>query len=155
MHQSQDLPEPNQVPLPRWVTPVLTLTAAGLLPWTLYLTFTLPERHVSQHYDLAWVGFDIALASAFAATAWCAVRSSQWLVPLAAAAGTMLVCDAWFDVVTAGHGDLGEAVAEAVLAELPLAVVCAFIVIDAERFRQATVVRYSAALRRRRGGRDS
>jgi hypothetical protein len=155
MHQSQDLPEPNQVPLPRWVTPVLTLTAAGLLPWTLYLTFTLPERHVSQHYDLAWVGFDIALASAFAATAWCAVRSSQWLVPLAAAAGTMLVCDAWFDVVTAGHGDIGEAVAEAVLAELPLAVVCAFIVIDAERFRQATVVRYSAALRRRREGRES
>lgn len=155
MHQSQDLPEPNQVPLPRWVTPVLTLTAAGLLPWTLYLTFTLPERHVSQHYDLAWVGFDIALASAFAATAWCAVRSSQWLVPLAAASGTMLVCDAWFDVVTAGRGDIGEAVAEAVLAELPLAVVCAFIVIDAERFRQATVVRYSAALRRRRGGRDS
>jgi hypothetical protein len=155
MQQSEDLPEPNKVPLPRWVTPVLTLTAAGLLPWTLYLTFTLPERHVSQHYDLAWVGFDIALASAFAATAWCAVRSSQWLVPLAAASGTMLVCDAWFDVVTAGRGDFGEAVAEALVAELPLAVVCAFIVIDAERFRQATVVRYSAALRRRRGGRDS
>jgi len=155
MHQSQDLPEPNQVPLPRWVTPVLTLAAAGLLPWTLYLTFTLPARHVAQHYDLAWVGFDIGLASAFAATAWCAVRSSQWLVPFAAASGTMLVCDAWFDVVTSGPGDLGEAVAEAVLAELPLAVVCAFIVIDAERFRQATVVRYSAALRRRRSGRDS
>ena len=32
-------------------------------------------------------------------------------------------------------------------AELPLAVVCALIVYDAERFRQETVVRYS----RRRG----
>jgi len=153
--ESHDLPEPTKVPLPRWVTPVLTLTAAGLLPWTLWLTFSLPARHVTEHYDLAWVGFDIALFTAFAATAWCAVRSSQWLVPLAAATGTMLVCDAWFDVVTAGHGGYTEAVAEAALAELPLAVVCALIVIDAERFRQATVVRYSAALRRRRGGREN
>ena len=139
MQQSEDLPEPNKVPLPRWVTPVLTLTAAGLLPWTLYLTFTLPERHVSQHYDLAWVGFDIALASAFAATAWCAVRSSQWLVPLAAAAGTMLVCDAWFDVMTSiGSGDAVEALLEAVFAELPLAFLCAFIVYDVERFLETT-----------------
>src|SRR5258707_3340279 len=120
MNRSQELPEPDRVPLPRWVTPLLALTAVGLLPWTLYLTFTLPARHVAQHYDLAWVGFDIALASAFAATAWCAVRSSQWLVPFAAASGTMLVCDAWFYVVTSGPRDLGEAVAEAVLPEVPL-----------------------------------
>jgi hypothetical protein len=148
--QSHDVPEPTRVPLPRWVTPVLTLTALGLLPWTLYLTFSLPARHVSQHYDLAWVGFDVALAAVIAGTAWAAVRSSPWLVPLAAATGTMLLCDAWFDVVTSGPGDLTEAVAEAVLAELPLAAVCALIVVDAERFMQATVVRYGDALRRRR-----
>ena len=28
-------------------------------PWILYLTFTLPSRHVTFHYDLAWVGFDV------------------------------------------------------------------------------------------------
>jgi hypothetical protein len=139
-----------RVPLPRWVTPLLTLAAAGLPPWTLWLTFSLPSRHVSQHYDVAWVGFDVALFVAFAGTAWSAVRSSEWLVPFAAATCAMLICDAWFDIVTSGPGELGEAVAEAVLAELPLAAVCAFIVIDAERFMQATVVRYSEALRRRR-----
>ena len=153
MNRSQELPEPDRVPLPRWVTPVLAFTAVGLLPWTLYLTFTLPARHVTQHYDLAWVGFDIALAASIAATAWAAVRSSQWLVPLAAATGTMLVCDAWFDVVTAGRTEMGEAVAEAVLAELPLAAVCALIVIDAERFTRATVLRYADAVRRRRDAR--
>ena len=122
--ESHDLPEPTKVPLPRWVTPVLTLTAAGLLPWTLWLTFSLPARHVTEHYDLAWVGFDIALFTAFAATAWCAVRSSQWLVPLAAATGTMLVCDAWFDVLTSSTADRWVSLALAFLVELPLAGFC-------------------------------
>jgi uncharacterized membrane protein len=140
--------ESSRVPLPRWITPVLLLTSAGLLPWTLWLTFTLPSRHVTEHYDVAWVVFDGALFCAFAATAWCTVKASQWLVPLAAVTGTMLVCDAWFDVVTSiGTDDSLVAILEAIFAELPLAAVCALIVYDAERFRQATVVRYS----RRRG----
>jgi hypothetical protein len=131
--------EPTRAPLPRWITPVLSLTAAGLLPWTLWLTFTLPSRHVTEHYDVAWVVFDCALFVAFAATAWCAVKALQWLVPLAAVTGTMLVCDAWFDVMTSiGSGDALEAVLEAVFAELPLALVCAFIVYDVERFLQTT-----------------
>jgi hypothetical protein len=143
------LPDPVRVPLPGWVTPVLTVAAIGLLPWTLWLTFTLPSRHVTEHYDVAWVGFDVALLAAFAATSWCAIRSSQWLVPYAAATGTMLVCDAWFDIVTSSGGvQRFEAILQALFAELPLAVACGFIVYDAEKFRQATVVRYSATLRR-------
>jgi len=126
-------------PLPRWITPLLTLSAAGLLPWTLWLTFTLPSRHVTEHYDIAWVVFDCALFVAFADTAWCAVKALQWLVPLAAVTGTMLVCDAWFDVMTSiGSGDATEAVLEAVFAELPLALLCAFIVYDVERFLETT-----------------
>jgi hypothetical protein len=119
---------------------VLALGAIGLVPWTLWLTFSLPSRHVTEDYDLAWVGFDIVLAAAFAATAWATLRVSQWLVPLAAVTGTMLVCDAWFDVVTSSGGDRLQAVLEAIFAELPLAALCAYIVIDVERFR-ATVSR--------------
>jgi hypothetical protein len=126
----------------RWVTLLLGLVAVGLVPWTLYLTFNLPSRHLTFHYDLAWVGFDIALACAFAGTTLAALRRSHWLVPLAAVTGTMLVCDAWFDVVTSrGGGEMWEAVAEAVFAELPLAALCAFIVYDAETFLAATVNR--------------
>ncbi len=152
------LPEPPQTQpeeelpslrVPRWVTPLFTLVAVGLLPWTLYLTFTLPSRHVTTHYDLAWVGFDIGLAAAFGGTAWAALRSPTWLVPLAAVTGTMLVCDAWFDVVTSrGAGEIGEAATEALLVELPLAGVCAFIVYDAETFLRVTVHRYADALER-------
>lgn len=119
----------------RWVPRLLALVAVGLVPWTLYLTFTLPSRHVTQDYDLAWVGFDIALAAAFAATAWSAVRQPQWLMAFAAALGTMLLCDAWFDVTTsAGGAERLRAVLEAIFAELPLAAICGYIVYDAERF---------------------
>jgi hypothetical protein len=132
-----------RIPLPRWVTFLLGLVAVGLVPWTLYLTFTLPSRHVTFHYDLAWIGFDVALACAFAATAWATFRGSRWLVPLAAVTATMLCCDAWFDVVTSRTGsETWEAVTEAVVAELPLAAVCAFIVYDAEAFLAATVNRF-------------
>jgi hypothetical protein len=132
-----------RIPLPRWVTLLLALVAVALVPWTLYLTFTLPSRHLTSHYDVAWIGFDIALTVAFAATAWAALRGSHWLVAFAAVTGTMLLCDAWFDIVTSQAGsEMFEAIAEAVLAELPLAALCAFIVYDAETFLAATVTRF-------------
>ena len=120
--------------------------AVLLVPWILYLTFTLPTRHVTVHYDLAWVGFDVALTVAVAATAWAVLRGSQWLVPLAAVTGTMLCCDAWFDVTTSRPGDeLLQAITSAALAELPLAALCSFMVYDAERFLAATVTRFRRA----------
>ena len=137
-----------QIRPPRWITLLLALVAIGLVPWILYLTFTLPSRHLTAHYDVAWVGFDIALTASFAATAWAALRGSHWLAPLAAVTGTMLVCDAWFDVVTSQAGsEMFEAIAEAIAAELPLAALCGFIVYDAETFLAATVTRF-----RRRAG---
>lgn len=133
----------DRILLPRWVAPVLLLTACALGPWTLYLTYSLPSRHLTRHYDLAWVGYDVALLAAFALTGWFAFRSSQWLVPAAAMTGTMLLADAWFDIVTSsGGGEQIDAIIEACLAELPLAALCAYIVYDVERF--------SATLRARR-----
>ena len=123
------------LPLPRWLGPVLLLVALALGPWTLYLTYSLPSRHLARHYDLAWVGFDIALLGAFAVTGWCALRMSKWLVPAAAMTGTMLLCDAWFDVVTSSSGsETVESILEACFAELPLAALCAYVVWDVERF---------------------
>jgi hypothetical protein len=123
------------IPLHRRVAPLLVLVAIALGPWTLYLTYSLPARHVARHYDLAWVGFDIALLLAFAVTGVCAYRATKWLVPAAAVTGTMLLCDAWFDIVTsAGGGERLEAVLEATFGELPLAVLCAYVIWDAERF---------------------
>ena len=135
-----------RIPLPRWVVAVFVGVTALLVPWSVYLTFTLPSRHVTFHYDLAWVGFDVGLTLVFAATAWAALRGSAWLVPIAAVTGTMLCCDAWFDVVTSRAGtDFLGAIAEAAVAELPLAALCAFIVFDSERFLAATATRFRRA----------
>jgi hypothetical protein len=117
----------------RWLVRLLAVGAAGLIPWTLWLATSLPERRVAHHYDIAWVGFDIALAVAFAATAWTALRGSRWLVPSASVTAAMLLCDAWFDVVTSGPGERLEAILLAALAELPLAAVCALVVYELRR----------------------
>jgi hypothetical protein len=140
-------PDPLRIPLPRWIGGLLLLIAVTLVPWILYLTVTLPSRHVTFHYDLAWIGFDVGLTAAFAATAWAVLRGSKWLVPIAAVAGTMLCCDAWFDVVTSHGTGFLEAIAEAALAELPLAALCGWIVFDSERFLAATVTRFRRAAR--------
>jgi hypothetical protein len=125
----------ERLPLPRWVAPLLLLAAVVLAPWTLWLTYTLPSHHVTHHYDLAWIVFDVFLLAAFAVTGLCAFRGTRWLAPAAAATGMMLLCDAWFDVITsAGGGERVEALAEAVFVELPLAALCAWLVWDAERF---------------------
>lgn len=138
---------PERVPLPVWVGPLLLVAAIVLVPWTLWLTYSLPSRHVTFHYDLAWIGFDVGLLASFAATGWCALRGSKWLAGFAAVTGTMLVCDAWFDVVTSqSGGEMVEALLEAVFVELPLAALCGWIVYDAE-----AVLELRRPLRRQRG----
>jgi hypothetical protein len=137
-----------RIPRQRWFVAVLGGVAVFLVPWILYLTFTLPSRHVTTHYDLAWVGFDVALTASCAATAWAVLRGSRWLVAFAAVTGTLLCCDAWFDMTTSRPGtELVEAIAEAAFAELPLAALCFLIVYDAERFLAATVTRFRRAAR--------
>ena len=134
--------EPTRRLVPRRIALMLGAIAILLVPWTLWLTFTLPTRHLTHHYRGAWVGFDIFLAIAFGSTAIAALRASEWLQPLAAITGTMLLCDAWFDVVTSATGDeLGRAVVEALFAELPLAALCGWIVLDTKRFHDAVLRR--------------
>jgi uncharacterized membrane protein len=138
--------ETKSVAPPRWATLLLTLGVAVLIPWTLVLAYRLPARHTSHHWDVAWVGFDIALAVALGATAWSIARRSAWAPSAAAVAATLLLCDAWFDVVLAsGHEDQVEALVEAVLVEIPLAI---FLVLLARRYEHA-VAAVLAALRRR------
>jgi len=113
----------------------LIVIGIALVPWTLWLTWSLPAQHIARHWRAAWVGYDVALALLLLATGIAVIRRSPQIVLLAAAVGTLLLADAWFDVVTAaGGGDVAESVLEAVLAEIPLALVCFWIAYDAERF---------------------
>jgi len=131
----------------RWIAPLLALGAVVLVPWTLVLAYRLPARHTAQHWDVAWVGFDIALAGALAATGWAVARRSEWAPAAAAIAATLLICDAWFDNVLANTREEHiEAAVEAVLIEIPLALFCVWLALHCEQ----TVDAVLDAVRRRR-----
>jgi hypothetical protein len=105
---------------------LLAGVAVALVPWTVLLNEQLPSRHLASHWDMAWTGFDLALAAVILAAAVSALRgSADWLGRLATAGGTMLVCDAWFDTLTSTtRTEVIVAVVEAAAAELPLALLC-------------------------------
>ena len=112
---------------------VFTALALCLVPWTAYLAIKLPERAVARHYDLAWTGFDIALVLLLGGTAWTAHHRSRYFTLTATATATMLVVDAWFDVVTSAPGaEQAIAVVLAVMVELPLALLCAWWALHAQ-----------------------
>jgi hypothetical protein len=117
----------------RWIPPLLALIALGLVPWAIWLMTVLPSHEVAERWDLAWGGFDLLLAASLLATAAAAWRQSPLLEAAAASTGTLLVVDAWFDLLTSEGTDLTYAIILAVLAELPLAALCLWIVIDSER----------------------
>ncbi|WP_078312811.1 MULTISPECIES: hypothetical protein [unclassified Mycobacterium] len=95
----------------------------ALIPWITYLAFTLPENYVAQRWTATWVGFDVLLVAFMAATAVLGLLRRQLLVLTAFTTGVLLICDAWFDVMTAGPAEVRWAILTAVLAELPVAVV--------------------------------
>ena len=117
-----------------WVAPLFSLAAVLLVPWVVLLAVVLPSTHRSAHWDIAWAGFDIALALLLLAVAVTAWRRSPWLEGAATAAATLLFIDAWFDVLTSStQTELVLALIEAVFVELPLALLCLMLARDAER----------------------
>ncbi|MFF0478949.1 hypothetical protein [Streptomyces sp. NPDC004284] len=99
------------------------LVGAGLalLPWLGYLAGTLPPAEAA-----AWVTLDALEAAALLTAGSRLLRGDARHRAPAAAAAVLLLADACVDLATAAAGpDLAVAVAMAVLAEIPLAVLCA------------------------------
>jgi hypothetical protein len=108
-----------------WPGALLFAAAVLLIPWAIALGQMLPSRHVADHWDAAWTGFDVVLALSLLATAYATVRRRELVRTLAAVSGTLLLCDAWFDTLTSSPGtDLEVAILLAVLGEIPLAIIC-------------------------------
>lgn len=112
-----------------WVGVLFLVCSAALVPWVVVVATTLPARQLSPNYYLAWTGLDLMEFAALGATGWFTLRRSPWMGAAAAWAASLLVTDAWFDVVTApSTGDLVTAVAMLVLVEGPLTGVCLWVV---------------------------
>src|ERR1700728_5194138 len=125
-----DLDESDVSP---WVARAFVFCSVVLIPWIVYLAFSLPVRQVSHHYDAAWVGFDVFELIALSATGYLALRRSRYLALASAAAATLLVCYAWFDVVTSSGHQILESAVLAFVIELPLAGVCAWVSYNTQR----------------------
>ena len=84
----------------RRIIDLLVIVCLGLIPWIVFLGLTLPHRYVANHWEVAWVGYDVALLCALAATAWAAWRRRQIVILALLVTGTVLIVDAWFDILT-------------------------------------------------------
>jgi hypothetical protein len=86
------------------------------------LAITLPDHHSAQQWRLAWSGFDVALTVAFGLTAFVAWRRRQIAITALTVLGTLLLCDAWFDLTLSwGTAEQRGSIVTALVAELPTA----------------------------------
>lgn len=139
----------------RWTGPLFALFSTILLPWTIHLGASLPTRQLSPHYDAAWTGFDVILMVALAATAYFALRRSRYLSMAATATATLLVVDAWFDVLTTPSGQRTESIVLAGAVELPLAAVCMWLSLHTEQLAERRITILLRRRQHRPGGRAS
>src|ERR1700748_849656 len=86
----------------------MTVCCLGRAALTAILVLTLPGRYTSHDWRAVWVGLDLAELAGFAATAWAAWHQRQILIILMIVTGTLLACDAWFDLALA-YGSRGFA----------------------------------------------
>ena len=129
----------------KWDAVLVFIVAACILlaAWIGVLAVTLPRFYHTGSWRGAWVGFDLGLLATFAATGWAAWRRRQLLIISLIVLATLLLSDAWFDVVldvrTAGFL---ASLLSAVLVEVPLAVVAILMARRLLRLTVGQVMRY-------------
>jgi hypothetical protein len=107
----------------RWLGVLISAIAcAVLIAWIIVLALTLHRSFHTHDWRGAWLGYDFILLFAFAATGWAFWRGRQIVIACLMVTGTLLCCDAWFDVILdIGTRDFWGSVASALLVELPMA----------------------------------
>jgi hypothetical protein len=90
--------------------------AIGLILWIVFLAITLPATYVA-------LGLDVLLVAFIVTTAVLVFLRRRLVLLTAFTTGVLLICDAWFDVMTAGTHDLWVSALTATLVELPLAII--------------------------------
>ncbi len=82
----------------------LFFAALGLIGWIIYLGISLPNTYRANHWNVVWIGFDIAMVGNFLLTSWALWKKRQVAIPAAMVTATFLIIDSWFDVVMSNPG---------------------------------------------------
>src|SRR5689334_7949051 len=83
-----DLVQPSVLTRLRRVRLMLMVGAIiGLIPWTVYLAVTLPDKYIAYNWPATWVGFDVLLVVFMAATALLGLFRPQLLIVAAFTTG--------------------------------------------------------------------
>jgi hypothetical protein len=129
----------------KWDALLVVIIAGCILlaAWIGYLVVSLPAFYRTGSWRGAWVGFDVAELLAFAVTGWAAWKRRQILIICLIVLATLLLCDAWFDVVlNARTAGFFGSLASALLVEVPIAVIAVFVARRLLRLTIGQVIKY-------------
>jgi hypothetical protein len=116
----------------RWLPAVLVIAALVLIPSLVVVVTVVPPIQVAHHLRLAWTGLDVCEFLGLAATGIALDRRSPAVTVPATITGTLLLCDAWINIIPT----TGMARAEAVVlafAEVPMAALSLWVAARAVR----------------------
>ena len=107
-------------PRARWLPVALTILALALVPYLAVELTVVPQIQTAHRLQLAWAGLDMFEVLALAATGFALHRRPATAAIPATITGTLLICDAWINIIPSAGPALYEAIAMAFI-ELPLA----------------------------------
>jgi hypothetical protein len=111
--------------IPVWAAKVFMILSVILIPWTIYLSYSLPIHHLSNHWDISWVGLDAGIVVLLAISGILAYKKSRFIALSATATASFLLVDAWFDVLSERRSyQVFESLVLAIFIEIPLAIIC-------------------------------
>ncbi len=105
---------------PRWVPIALAVAALALVPSLVVVLTVVPRVQTAHHLRVAWTGLDVFEVLALAATGFALQRRPALAAVPATVTGTLLLCDAWLNIIPSTGLAFYEGIVMAFI-ELPLA----------------------------------
>jgi hypothetical protein len=107
---------------PRWMPVALAIGALVLVPSLVVVLTVVPKVETAHHLRVAWTGLDVFEVLALAATGFALQRRPAIVVVPATITGTLLLCDAWLNIIPTTGVAFYEGIVMAFI-ELPLAAI--------------------------------
>jgi hypothetical protein len=105
---------------PGWVPIALAVAALALVPSLVVVLTVVPRVQTAYHLRVTWTGLDVFEVLALAATGFALQRRPALAVVPATVTGTLLLCDAWLNIIPSTGLAFYEGIVMAFI-ELPLA----------------------------------